>query len=146
MLFKAFHETPKPEDSDRLFSYQRHIALANSGVIDLLAHKTDGLARTTGASVRAACTASADVNTLSTLNLAAVIRRARAARPDGVGEPSYREEATKLLRQRPTDVGLLLTVVQLNVAEGRLANALNVLKQALAQLDAASTSDSDKSV
>ncbi|KAI5285662.1 Signal recognition particle core component [Ascosphaera aggregata] len=145
LLFKAFHETPVPADTDRLFSFQRRILTVNSQIIDILAHKYKGVARSTSKTLSRcnAPTSSADVNILSPLNVAAHVERERASKVGSTN--SLRQKATNLLKQRPRDVGLLLTVIQLNIEESRYANALTLLKTLFDNLDK-SISESDQDV
>ncbi|KAI5301953.1 Signal recognition particle core component, partial [Ascosphaera pollenicola] len=144
VLYKAFHETPAPTDSDRLFSFQRRTSLVNSDLIELLVHKYEGVARSTGKvlSKQNAPTTSADINILSSLNVAAHAEKQRATTEN---TETARKLATNLLKQRPNDVGLLLTVIQLNIEENRLANALSLLKTFLDRLNS-SISESDQDV
>lgn len=143
-LYKVFHETPVPVDSDRLFSFQHRTSTVNSDIIELLVHKYDGVARSTGKilSKQTAPTTSADINILAPINVAAHAEKLQATTQD---TETLRKQATNLLKQRPNDVGLLLTVIQLNVEEGRFINALALLKTFLDKLNS-SISESDQDV
>lgn len=107
LLYKAFHETPSSTDSDKLFDFQNKVMTANSYSAELLVQKYDGVIRSTSKALsqHPSPSVSGDVNLLSVYNAAAHAR-------EQVGQKGLKE-ILPLLENRPKDIGLVLTVVQL---------------------------------
>ncbi|RAL04048.1 signal recognition particle subunit SRP72 [Aspergillus ibericus CBS 121593] len=138
-LYKALHETPDSADNDKLFEYQDNIATGNSHSADLLVRKYDGIIRSTSKALAQAAYPSTEprVNLLSVYNAAAHAR----------GETGTKALKSILaaLDNRPKDLGLALTAVQLYVSAGNTTSAITTLERSLELLDE-SISEQDKEV
>ncbi|PWY87717.1 signal recognition particle protein [Aspergillus heteromorphus CBS 117.55] len=138
-LYKALHETPETPDSDKLFDYQDNITTGNSHAADLLVQKYDGIIRSTSKALSQAAYPSTEprAGLLSVYNAAAHAR----------GETGTKALKSILaaLENRPKDIGLALTAVQLYVAAGNTTSAITTLEKTLQLLDE-STSEQDKAV
>ena len=102
---------------------------ANSQTVDLLASKHDGVARSTAASIRAAPSPTTDpyIASLSVLNAAAKTRSATSK--------AAIKKISKELSTRPSDVGLLLTLIQLCALNDNLVPATTLLESFFTRLD-----------
>ncbi|KAJ9211482.1 hypothetical protein DTO166G4_6903 [Paecilomyces variotii] len=135
LLYKAFHETPSSTDSDKLFDFQNKVMTANSYSAELLVQKYDGVIRSTSKALsqHPSPSVSGDVNLLSVYNAAAHAR-------EQVGQKGLKE-ILPLLENRPKDIGLVLTVVQLYVAVGNITAAIGTLESLLRRLDESISED-----
>ncbi|PKY02687.1 signal recognition particle protein [Aspergillus campestris IBT 28561] len=136
LLYKGLDAAPEAPENDRLFSFQDTISTENTHAADLLVQKYDGIIRSTAKALSQAPWPSADART----NLLSVYNAAAHAR----GEPSPKALKAILpaLDNRPKDLGLALTAVQLFVRAGNTTSAITTLERTLQHLEAAE----DKSV
>lgn len=123
---------PKLSDFDQLFWYQANILQRNKIIIDIEAQKYLGVARSTSKLiVKYMPTVSSHYNHLSVINAAAHAR-------NKAGKPGLKA-IIPLLEKRPSDVGLILLVVQLCVLTKNLGQAIFRLEKFLNFLEKSST-------
>ncbi|KAJ5129343.1 Tetratricopeptide-like helical [Penicillium bovifimosum] len=129
ILYKALHATPDATNNDRLFEYQDRDLIGNSHAADLLVQKYDGIIRSTAKALSKRPSPSTDTitNLLSVSNAAAHARNETG--------PKALRKITPLLERRPTDLGLLLTVVQLYISSGNTASAITAMERSLRSLE-----------
>ncbi|CAI7618279.1 unnamed protein product [Penicillium glandicola] len=134
ILYKALHDTPDATNNDRLFEFQDRDLLGNSHAADLLVQKYDGIIRSTvkARSKRPSPSTDAITNLLSVYNA--------AAHAQGETGPKALNKVVPLLERRPTDLGLLLTVVQLYVSSGNTASAITAIERTLHSLEGSNES------
>ncbi|KAJ5835991.1 hypothetical protein N7447_002017 [Penicillium robsamsonii] len=129
ILYKALHDTPDATNNDRLFEFQDRDLIGNSHAADLLVQKYDGIIRST-TKARSKCpspSTDAIPNLLSVYNA--------AAHAQGETGPKALHKIAPLLERRPTDLGLLLTVVQLYVSSGNTTSAITAMERSLHSLE-----------
>lgn len=139
-IHKQFYDVPPAADDDKLLTYQQSTWDQNARVIDLLVGKCDGLLRSTNKALSKSNlpSTSPSINHLSALNLAAQTKLS--------GNPEVvLNKAQFLLSQRPRDVYLVLIIVQLHAAAGRLEAAASLLRRFFARLEN-SVSEADANV
>jgi signal recognition particle subunit SRP72 len=126
---KLFHSTPKSNDADKLFSFQSRIFNGNSYALDLLVQKFDGVERGTSKVLlhHGSCSTSPDINNLSVFNVAAHCR-------GETGKTSLKK-ALPLLQQRPNDIGLVLTLVQIYVGMNNVSSAISLVESLFERLE-----------
>ncbi|KAM5366521.1 hypothetical protein ACJZ2D_010489 [Fusarium nematophilum] len=129
--------TGKARDA-KLFSHQSNVLRRNSLVVDLQANKGLGVHRRTDGLLSEAKhpTTSPDLGILSVLNAAA-----SASAQGATGKQLLRNLQT-LSQKRPHDVGLVLTIIQIQINEGHTGSALSVLESFLQRLDKAEAPES----
>ncbi|KAJ5515181.1 hypothetical protein N7527_006741 [Penicillium freii] len=134
ILYKALHDTPDATNNDRLFEFQDRDLLGNSHAADLLVQKYDGIIRSTAKaqSKRPSPSTDAIANLLSVYNA--------AAHAQGETGPKALRKIVPLLERRPTDIGLLLTVVQLYVSSGNTTSAITAMERTLHSLEGSNES------
>lgn len=103
--------------------------IGNSHAADLLVQKYDGIIRSTSKALSKRQTPSTDAIT----NLLSVSNA--AAHAEGKTDPKALKRIASLLERRPTDVGLLLTVVQLYVSTGNTTSAITAIERTLRSLE-----------
>ncbi|KAJ5583551.1 hypothetical protein N7535_002171 [Penicillium sp. DV-2018c] len=135
ILYKALHATPDATNNDRLFEYQERDLIGNSHAADLLVQKYDGIIRSTAKAMSKRPSPSTDTIT----NLLSVSNAAAHAKNE-TGLKALKDIAP-LLERRPTDLGLLLTVVQLYVSSGNTSSAITTMERSLRSLE-----ESDESI
>ena len=120
---------PKTLAPDVPFHFQTAIIDRNRYAVDLQTLKLSGTAESTAALIAKSSTPSLDanVNTLSVVNAAAHAK-------SQTGKEALKH-ILPLLEKRPTDVGLILTIVQLYVLTGNSASAINLLEAFLRRLE-----------
>lgn len=125
--------------TDKLFDFQESIRLRNQYTLDLLALKYDGVEASTTKFLNQhqSPTTSAVPNSVSVLYAAAHAKSEQGKL--GI------KQILPLLEQRPNDVGLLLTLIQLYILTNNHASAIDVLQAFLKRLDE-STSPADQDV
>ncbi|KAI9756300.1 MAG: hypothetical protein M4579_003892 [Chaenotheca gracillima] len=130
---RQFHSTSSMPESSRPFRYQSRILRQNAYALDLLSLKYDGVARSTAkqSSEIPSPSVSPDQTVASAINAAAVVR-------NSVRKPALKE-ILQLLEKRPTDVGLLLTVIHLYVLTDNFQQATFVLEAFLHRLETSAT-------
>ncbi|KFA62770.1 hypothetical protein S40285_07546 [Stachybotrys chlorohalonatus IBT 40285] len=113
----------------KLFGYQSALIDRNSYVIDLKVQKVHGVLRRTAKELTQAQhpTTNLEVNIKSVLNAAASAHGA-------VGK-GILNNLTALLAKRPRDLGLVLTIIQIQLEHGETGAALAVLDSFIARLD-----------
>lgn len=113
----------------KLFNYQSDILNRNTLVVDLKANKVDGIVRRTEKAIKAAKHPSlhSGLGSLSVLNAAAEAHHES-------GKALIRS-LQALLRKRPNDVGLALTLVQLHIQQASKGAAIPQLRSFLQQLE-----------
>lgn len=139
ILYKAFHETPYSTDGDKLFNFQNNILVGNTHSVDLLVRKYDGVIRSTSKVLSRSPYPSTEPST----NLLSVYNA--AAHAQGETGSKGLKEILPLLESRPKDLGLLFTVIQLYVSQGKTTSAITALEKTLYALDE-SISEEDKDV
>lgn len=113
----------------KLFSYQSSVLVRNASVVDLQAHKTNGVRDRTRKVLEQARhpTTRSDINTVSVVNAAAETR--------GVADKDLLRELVALYKKRPDDVGLVVTILQLHLRRKNTGAALSVLESFFCRLD-----------
>jgi signal recognition particle subunit SRP72 len=137
---RLFHSSPNFLKNDRPFEYQQYVLRQDEYAIDLLAFKYPGVARSTSSylsSKEISPTVSPSANTISVLNAAAHARSETGKAGLKVILP--------LLEQRPSDVGLILTVVHLYLLTNNHGSAILLMEKFLSRLEQ-STASSDADV
>ncbi|KXJ92794.1 hypothetical protein Micbo1qcDRAFT_160613 [Microdochium bolleyi] len=125
--------------NDKLFEYQAAALRRNKYALDLQCQKFDGVQRATTktilassdpekSSTAAASPASAEIASLGVISAAAKARLQ-------TGKAAL-HEILPVLEKRPTDIGLLLTIIQLYVQTSNPGPALDLLDAFLKRLDA----------
>lgn len=139
LFHKVFNSTPETVGNDKLFNFQSSLHQSNSYTIDLLASKYDGVARSTSKKIKSHSgpKTSASVVSLSVLNAASQARGAE-------GKAAIKS-IRPLLEQRPNDVGLVLTLVQLYMSTNNPSSAIDCLESFLKRLDE-SVSEQDQDI
>ena len=139
MAHKSFHEAPDVPESDSLFAFQKALLDQNEVTLDLLSFKFNGVKRSTSRQLRqdSGATTSSSINVISTANA--------AAHAQGELGKLGLKSLLPLLEKRPTDVGLLMTVVQLYMLTKNHGAALAVVGGFLKRLEESQTS-SDQDV
>ncbi|KAF9883782.1 Signal recognition particle core component [Aspergillus nanangensis] len=139
LLYKDLHATPDSTNNDRLFNFQDNIVLGNVHSVDLLVQKYDGIIRSTSKALSQSPYPSAEphINLLSVHNA--------AAHAQGQTGTKGLKAILSALENRPKDVGLVLTAIQLYVTAGNTTSAITTLERSLRALDE-SNSELDKEV
>ncbi|KAJ4856411.1 putative TPR-like repeat domain-containing protein [Trichoderma breve] len=112
-----------------LFNYQANILKRNNLVIDLGAYKTKGVAGRTEKILRQTTLPSAN----SQINAAAIINA--AAHTQGLDSKEALRKLLAVAAKRPNDVGLTLTIVQLQLQQEQAGAALTTLTTFLSRLE-----------
>ncbi|KAH0493674.1 hypothetical protein TgHK011_000331 [Trichoderma gracile] len=112
-----------------LFSYQSNILKRNNLIIDLAAFKTQGVANRTEKTLRQATlpSTSAQITAASIINA--------AAHTQGLDEKEALRKLQALAAKRTNDVGLALTIVQLQLQQQQAGAALTTLTTFLNRLE-----------
>jgi signal recognition particle subunit SRP72 len=125
LTHRILYKTPDSIRPDKPFAYQTAAIQRNNYTLDLLAHKYDGIIRST-ASLAATPTLDPSINSLSAFGAAAHAREQSA------------KDALKtvlgVLERRPNDLGLLLVCIQLYTAISNPAAAISLLESFFARL------------
>ncbi|KAL9080656.1 MAG: hypothetical protein Q9157_000632 [Trypethelium eluteriae] len=119
---RLFQESEQHLISEKPFEFQSSLLRENAHVVDLLSLKHDGVSRSTSKAIttQAAPTVSSSINSLSVLNAAAQAK-------SEIGRAGIKR-LLPVLQERPNDVGLLLTIVQLYVSTNNLESAISLLE------------------
>ncbi|KAL7942998.1 hypothetical protein V8C42DRAFT_331043 [Trichoderma barbatum] len=112
-----------------LFNYQANILKRNNLVIDLGAYKTKGVADRTEKILKQATLPSANAQ----INAASVINA--AAHAQGLDSKEALRKLQTVAAKRPNDVGLTLTIVQLQLQQQQAGAALTTLTTFLSRLE-----------
>jgi signal recognition particle subunit SRP72 len=124
LVHKAFNSTPKLTSKDRLFSYQITPLASNRKTVDLQAFKFNGLAA--AAKKHGAATIEPEAILSSTFSA--------AARAENEVSKAAIKKVQAEISRRPTDVGLVLTLVQMHMLMGNTTSAIQSFESLLAQL------------
>ncbi|OAA66196.1 signal recognition particle protein [Cordyceps fumosorosea ARSEF 2679] len=118
----------KPENA-KLFSYQSSRERHNSYLLDLDVHKSSGVQEKTHKFLQQSeqPTNSASVNSMAVVNAAAVV--------EGLDDRAAVRKLQALVIKRPLDVGLLLTIIQLQLRLSRKGAALSLLQTFFKRLE-----------
>jgi signal recognition particle subunit SRP72 len=136
LAHRKFHSSPNPPKKDVPFEYQATILRQDAYALDLKALKYEGVAKSTSSQLSAAQpTVSSSITTLSVINAAAVAQ-------NGVGKQALKT-ILPMMEKRPTDVGLLLTILHLYVLTNNVPTAVSLLETFFDRLKAASTAAHD---
>ncbi|KAH7309433.1 hypothetical protein B0I35DRAFT_453201 [Stachybotrys elegans] len=113
----------------KLFNHQSSLFARNSYVIDIKAHKTQGVQQRTANALAQAQHPStkADVNAMSVLNA--------AASAYGASGKGILSKLVSLSEKRPKDLGIVLTIMQVQQEQGQAGAALATLESFLKRLD-----------
>jgi signal recognition particle subunit SRP72 len=124
----------KLSKNDRLFDFQHSIATQNQTALDLLASKFNGVAKSTARVISnsPSPSISSRVTTAGSANAAAQSR-------NQLGRAGLKL-ILPLLEKRPTDIGLLATVIQLYILANNFGAAITVLEGFIRNLDATDAS------
>ncbi|KAJ6784886.1 hypothetical protein PWT90_00906 [Aphanocladium album] len=116
-------------ENAKLFSYQSSRERQNSYLLDLDVHKANGVEKKTDKYLQQSeqPTNSASVNAMAVVNAAAVA--------DGLDDRAAVRKLQALAARRPFDVGLLLTIVQLQLRLSRKGAALSLLQAFFTRLE-----------
>ncbi|KAI1391287.1 uncharacterized protein F4822DRAFT_427139 [Hypoxylon trugodes] len=130
---RLLQSATKLSDRDKLFEYQASTLRRNKYSLNLKAQKFDGLQSSTSKLIlqSPSPTASTEIAGLGVINAAAHTHL-------GIG-PDALKKTLSLLEKRPTDVGLLLTSIQLYMLENNPGPALSLLNASLKRLEVTTT-------
>ncbi|KAB8291684.1 hypothetical protein EYC80_006484 [Monilinia laxa] len=126
---RIFDSVPKLSHGERQFEHQANILQRNHYTIELQALKYEGVAKSTLSTISKSPspTISPSINNLSVLNAAAHAE-------DKSGKVALKQ-ILQLLENRPNDVGLILTIVQLYVSMNSPGPAISLLEAFFKRLE-----------
>ncbi|KAF3065192.1 Signal recognition particle subunit SRP72 [Daldinia childiae] len=129
---RLFQSATKLSGNDKLFAYQTSTLKQNEYAIDLQTQKFDGIESSTSKLIlqSPSPTSSVEIARLGVINAAAHTHLQ-------TGVESLKQ-ILPLLEKRPTDIGLLLTIIQLYVQLKKPGPALTLLEAFLKRLETAS--------
>ncbi|KAI1462501.1 hypothetical protein F4805DRAFT_410968 [Annulohypoxylon moriforme] len=132
---RLLQSTTKLSGSDKLFEYQASILRRNKYALDLQTQKFDGIESSTSKLIMESSspTSSVEIASLGVISAAAHTRMRAGT--------EALKEILSLFERRPTDIGLLLTIIQLHIQMNNPGPALSLLDAFLKRLEAESTSD-----
>ncbi|OTA78137.1 hypothetical protein M434DRAFT_402287 [Hypoxylon sp. CO27-5] len=135
LTHRLLEKTTNLSSRDKLFEYQASILRRNKYALGLQIQKFDGLESSTSKLIlqKPSPTASVEIAGLGVINAAAHAHLQTGA--------NALKQILPLLEKRPTDMGLLLTIIQLYVQLNNPGPALSLLDAFLRRLEAASTPD-----
>ncbi|KAI9791089.1 MAG: Signal recognition particle core component [Peltula sp. TS41687] len=131
LAHRLFHSHSHPSSkADNPFGFQFNILQRNSYLLDLLCLKHTGVANSTSTylSQQSLPTRSAHINLVSVINAAAHAH-------NKVGKAGIKA-ILPVLEKRPTDIGLLLTLIQLYMLTNNHGTAVNLLETFMKRLEA----------
>jgi len=136
---RVFESIPALSKTEQLFEHQSSILRRNRYIVDLQAHKFEGVTRSTAKFLaqNPSPTISSFTNSLSALNTAAYAHCES-------GKSSLKQ-ILPLLEQRPSDVGLILTIIQLYMLTNNSGAATALLETFFKRLEK-STSSADQDI
>ncbi|KAI0898141.1 hypothetical protein F4806DRAFT_391398 [Annulohypoxylon nitens] len=132
---RLLQSTTKLSGSDKLFEYQASILRYNGYALDLHTQKFDGIESSTSKLIMES---PSPIASLETAGLGVIGAAAHTHMRTG---REALKEILPLLEKRPTDIGLLLTIIQLHIQLNNPGPALSLLDAFLKRLEAASTPD-----
>ncbi|KAL9097401.1 MAG: hypothetical protein Q9165_000296 [Trypethelium subeluteriae] len=126
---RLFQKSEQHLMSGKPFEFQSSLLRENAHVVDLLSLKHDGVCNLTSKAITAhvAPTVSGSINSLSVINAAAQAK-------SEVGRAGIKL-LLPLLQERPNDVGLLLTIIQLYVSTNNPQSAIGLLESFFKRLE-----------
>lgn len=135
LLKRKFSSVAAKEEHAKLFKQQSNILRRNKLAIDLQAFKAPGVKSRTEALLENVehPTTSADAGILSVFNA--------AASSQGTTGKELLRNIHNLAKKRPLDVGLALTLVQIQLNNGHTGSALSILESFLQRLEKIETPD-----
>jgi signal recognition particle subunit SRP72 len=119
LTYRTYHSVPKPSKNDRIFQYQSRVVEQNDYTLELLAQKFDGVSRSTSAAISKSASRPSETAPIAVLNAAAHTRNETGSKAIKLLLP--------LLAERPNDIGLLLTIIQLYILTDNHSAAANLL-------------------
>ncbi|EWG47157.1 signal recognition particle subunit SRP72 [Fusarium verticillioides 7600] len=136
LLERRFSALTAKARNAKLFQHQSDILRRNRLTVDLQILKGAGVKRRTDALLTEAKhpTTAAETSILSVLNA--------AASAQGTSGKHLLKNLQGLSQKRPHDVGLVLTIVQIQLHEGKVGSALSILESFLQRLERNETDDS----
>ncbi|KAI5276060.1 putative signal recognition particle protein [Aureobasidium subglaciale] len=129
LTHRTLYKTPSTILPDRPFTYQSAAIQRNNYTLDLLAHKYDGIIRST-ANLAATPTLDSAANSLSAFGAAAHAR-------NQAGKEALKT-VLPVLERRPNDIGLLLVCMQLYIHSSNPAAAISLLENFFTRLSSSS--------
>lgn len=129
LAHKTFHSTTTIPVGDKLFSYQSALLESNKSTIDLQTFKYDGIVSSASKTL-----SKEPVPPFSPDVLLASYFRAAAHMKNATGKAAVRNILPELQKQ-PTDIGLVITLVQLHVVNGDVTSAVEVVEQFFTRLE-----------
>jgi signal recognition particle subunit SRP72 len=129
LLERNFSTLTAKAGNAKLFQHQSDILRRNRLTVDLQILKGAGVKRRTDALLAEAKhpTTAAETSILSVLNA--------AASAQGTSGKQLLKNLQGLAQKRPHDVGLVLTIVQIQLNEGKIGSALSILESFLQRLE-----------
>ncbi|KAF5586219.1 signal recognition particle subunit SRP72 [Fusarium subglutinans] len=136
LLERRFSTLTAKAGNAKLFQHQSDILRRNQLTVDLQILKAAGVKRRTNALLAEAKhpSTAAETSILSVLNA--------AASAQGTSGKQLLKNLQVLTQKRPHDVGLVLTIVQIQLNEGKAGSALSILESFLERLEKNDTDDS----
>ncbi|KAH7141175.1 hypothetical protein B0J13DRAFT_503400 [Dactylonectria estremocensis] len=133
LLERKFAKLADHSKTSKLFNHQSNILRRNNLVVSLQASKASGVKSRTAALIDQAehPTTAADISILSVLNA--------AASAEGTTGKELIQELEALAKKRPNDIGLALTIVQIQLSNGNTGSARYTLESFLARLEKVET-------
>ncbi|KEQ94738.1 hypothetical protein AUEXF2481DRAFT_40685 [Aureobasidium subglaciale EXF-2481] len=129
LTHRTLYKTPSTILPDRPFTYQSAAIQRNNYTLDLLAHKYDGIIRST-ANLAATPTLDSATNSFSAFGAAAHTR-------NQAGKEALKT-VLPVLERRPNDIGLLLVCMQLYIHSSNPAAAISLLENFFTRLSSSS--------
>lgn len=129
LAHRLFNASPNQATSDKPFDYQSFVLRQNGYVLDLLSFKHSGVVTSTASALaqQESPSLAASDTSVSVINAAANVQSATGK----VGIKTL----LPLLEKRPSDVGLLLTILQLYVSTNNHSSAITLLESFLSRLE-----------
>lgn len=129
LTHRSLYKTPSTILPDKPFAYQTAAIQRNNYTLDLLAHKYDGIIRST-ANLAQKPTLDSDIISLSAFGAAAHAH-------NQAGKEALKS-VLPVLERRPNDIGLLLVCMQLYINSSNPAAAISLLENFFSRLDSSS--------
>ncbi|KAM0340171.1 hypothetical protein ACHAPQ_001229 [Fusarium lateritium] len=135
LVERRFSTLTTKDGTAKLFQHQSDILQRNNLTVDLQILKGAGVKRRTDALLSEAKypSTSPEIGVLSVLNA--------AASSQGTVGKQLMKNLQGLIQKRPHDVGLVLTIVQIQLNEGHVGSALSILESFLQRLEKAGTEE-----
>ena len=133
MTQRVFESVPTLSHTEKLFEYQAGILQRNRYTIDLQSQKYSGVAHSTATIIftSPSPTLSPFINSLSVLNA--------AGHSSGESGKASLKQILPQLEKRPSDVGLLLTIIQLYILTNNSGPAITLLEAFFKRLEESNT-------